>query len=389
MILNVVFQTFIWGVLSDRYQKRRTFIIIGEISAALITVLVWWLHTLPASRYAAGYVIILGLSFVEIFWSMSNIGWSAIISDLYAEEDRVGIQGKLASIGAVGRIVGVWIGGLAYDGLTHFYEGWGFDKGFLFFIASGVMLVSTIPMFFVPEGGVRAAKQQEATTTAKSTLLSIFSVSKPFMVFLIAMLFINFGQNCVAIIKSQFLVLDEGFNVSSSMLSYIVNMQSVAILIFGIIAVRLARRFSDIALLVTSTLIALLYLLGFALARSITIVFVANFLAGICHVMIMATSYSYASKLIPPEKRGKQFALFNATFFLSWGVAGTLIAGPVVDLLMKAGATQDFAYRMSFVSAVILIIIGIVVLLTAHRIAPKQAAIAPSDSNLNPLTNAG
>lgn len=372
MILNVVFQTFVWGVLSDRYQRRRTFIIIGEISAALTTVLVWWLHTLPSSSYAAGYIIILGLSFVEIFWSMSNIGWSAIISDLYAEKDRTGIQGKLASIGAIGRIVGVWIGGIAYDGLAHFYEGWGFDKGLLFFIASGVMLISTIPMLFVPEGGVRGPQQRMTTASSKQAL---FSVSRPFLVFLVAMVFINFGQNCVAVIKTQFLVLDEGFNVSSSMLSYIVNMQSAAILIFGVMATRLARTFSDISLLVVSTLVAILYLLGFAFARSIPLVFVANFLAGICQVMILASSYSYASRLIPPEQRGKQFALFNATSFLSWGVAGTLIAGPVVDILMSAGTTQDFAYRMSFVSAVILIIIGIFVLLTAHRIARTQGAI--------------
>jgi MFS family permease len=372
MILNVVFQTFVWGVISDRYQKRRTLIIIGEISAALTTVVVWWLHTLPASTYAAGYVIILGLSFVEVFWSMSNIGWSAIISDLYAEKDRIGVQGRLASIGAVGRIVGVWVGGLAYDGLAQFYEGWGFDKGLLFFIASGVMLVSTIPMFFVPEGGVRVSKQHEVAVPTKGAR---FSVSQSFLIFLIAMVFINFGQNCVATIKTQFLVLDQGFDVSSNTLSYIVNMQSVAILIFGIVAARLARTFSDITLLVTSTLIAILYLLGFALARSILVIYIANFLAGVCQVMILATSYAYASKLIPPEKRGKQFALFNATEFLSWGVAGTLIAGPIIDLLIKAGTTQDFAYRMSFVSAVILIVIGIFVLLAGHRIALKHGAI--------------
>jgi len=163
MILNIIFQTFVWGVLSDRYQKRRTLIIVGEISAALFTVLVWFLHTLPTSKYAAGYIIILGLSFIEIFWSMSNIGWSAIISDLYPEQDRTSILGKLSSIGALGRILGVWIGGLAYDGLSRYYEGWGFDKGLLFFIASGIMLLSTIPMFFVPEGGIAEKEKTEGT----------------------------------------------------------------------------------------------------------------------------------------------------------------------------------------------------------------------------------
>lgn len=129
MILNVVFQTFVWGGVSDRYQKRRTLIIVGEITAAITTVPVWFLHTLPASHYAAGYVIIVGLSVAEIFWSMSNVAWSALISDLYAALERTAVQGRLASIGALGRIAGVWIGGLAYDGLARYYEGWGFHKG--------------------------------------------------------------------------------------------------------------------------------------------------------------------------------------------------------------------------------------------------------------------
>jgi MFS family permease len=365
MILNAVFQTFVWGVLSDRYQKRRTLIILGEISAAITTVIVWWLHTLPESRYVAGYVIILGLSFVEIFWSMSNIAWSAIISDLYPEHDRTGVQGKLASIGALGRIIGVWIGGLAYDGLARFYEGWGFHKGLLFFIASGIMLLSTIPMFFVPEGGIQAPGDKQPPVLKQPG--SFFAISKPYLIFLIAMLFINFGQNSIASIKTQYLVLDEGFNVSSNFLSYIVNMQSLAILILGLLTTWLARRFNDLILLILSIITGIIYLVGFALARTIGLIFISNFLAGVCQVVILAASYSYASRLIPPQQRGKQFALFNATSFLSWGVAGTIIAGPIVDLLIRAGATQEFSYQMSFMAAAGLMVIGLVFMLYIYK----------------------
>lgn len=365
MILNVVFQTFVWGVLSDRHQKRRTLIIFGEISAAITTVLVWWIHTLPASRYVAGYVIILGLSFVEIFWSMSNIAWSAIISDLYQEQTRTGIQGRLASIGALGRIAGVWIGGLAYDGLARFYEGWGFHKGLLFFVASGVMLLSTIPMFFVPEGGVQTKTERQIAL--QRPLGGLSALSKPLLVFLIAMLFINFGQNSIASIKTQYLVLAEGFNVSSYFLSYIVNMQSLAILVFGVLTTWLARRFSDLVLLIISIVIGIAYLVGFAVAQTIGLILIANFLGGVCQVVILAASYSYASKLIPPEQRGTQFALFNATSFLSWGVAGTIIAGPIVDLLMRAGATQVFSYQMSFMGAAVLMVIGLLFILYIYR----------------------
>ncbi len=366
MILNIAFQTFVWGGVSDKYQKRRTLIILGEISAAVSTLFIWFLHSLPENSHIAGYMVIFGLSFVEIFWSMSNVAWSAIISDLYPERQRTSIQGRLSTIGAVGRIVGVWIGGLAYDGLSMRYEGWGFQKGLLFFIASGIMIISTIPMLFVPEGGVQSGTQEKKGNKAGEPFQKgggAMSYSKPFLVFLLAMVLINFGRNSMATIKTQYLVLDEGFNVSSQMLSYIVNMGSAAILLMGLFIGKLSEWLNDAVLLLFGSLTAMVYLLGFGLARGLTTIFAFNFLAGLSEVLILASSYSYASKLIPPEHRGRQFALFNATFFLSWGVGATLIAGPIVDLLLKSGATQLFSYRMSFLSAAVLVVIGAFVFL--------------------------
>jgi len=353
MILNVLFQTFVWGAVSDKFQLRRTLIILGEVSAAISTSLVWYMHTLPESNHTAGYVIIIGLSIVEIFWSMSNVGWSALLSDLYPEHKRAGIQGRLSSIGAIGRIIGVWVGGLAYDGLSQFYEGWGFEKGYLFFIASVVMIVSTIPMLFVPEGGIKKdARGLRPQSHAKIT------ISRQFLIFLLAMIFINFGRNSVALIKPQYLSLDEGFNVSSSVLSYIVNTASVAIFVVGLSIRKLSNRFKDEILLLVGAVISTMYLLGFVLAENLPLIFISNFLAGASNVIILASSYSYVSRLIPPEKRGKQFALFNATFFLSWGIPGTFITGPVVDQLIKLGATEIFSYKISFLVAATLVFIG-------------------------------
>ena len=355
-----------WGVISDKYQRRKTLIILGEVLAAIGTFFVWYIHTLPAQKSTAGYIIIIGLSIVEIFWSMSNVGWTAIISDLYPERERTGIQGRLASIGAIGRFAGVWIGALAYDGLARYYEGWGFHNGLLFFIASIIMLISTIPMLFVPEGGVKAVKDEKRKSRHKAGKL--FDISKPYLVFLLAMVFINFGRNSTAIIKTQYLVLDEGFNVSSNLLGYIVNMQSLAILILGLLITRVSRKLSDEYLLTAGTIIAIIYLVGFVFAHSLEIIFISNFLCGVAEVVILASSYSYVSKLIPPGQRGKQFSLYNATFFLSWGVAGTLIAGPIADVLMKTGASQLFAYKISFLSSAALVFIGMLILFSAIRL---------------------
>lgn len=370
MILNVLSQTFIWGRVSDRFQLRRTLIIVGEISAAIITALVWYLHTQPTGKLAAGYVLIIGLSVAEIFWSMSNVGWSALLSDLYPEKERAGLQGRLQSVAAVGRFAGIWIGGLMYDGFARHYEGWGFEKGALFLIASGVMLISTIPIFFLPEGGIPSA-QTTGTHGAAARLSgwrdSFSQVSRRFFVFLIAMVFIYFGINSIILIKSQYLSLDEGFDVSSGTLSYILNAGSVAILIVGLLVKPLSRRFRDEILLICGATVAIVYLLGYVLAGNLSMIFVNEFLLGAAGTVILASSYSHASRLIPPERRGRQFALFNATLFLSWGLPGTLIAGPLVDLLIRSGATQVFSYRMAFLAAALLVVIGVVVFVSHLR----------------------
>lgn len=386
MAINILFQSVVWGRLSDKLQLRRSLIMIGEVSAAITTAVVWYLHTLPASKHMAGYVIILGLSGVEVFWSMSNVSWSALLSDLYPAEARTGLQGRLMSIGAVGRIVGILTGGLAYDGLARFYAGWGFDKGLLFFIASGIMLASAIPMYFVPEGGIRHREQnsgRQALTDNTLEYRTNRSSEKKFKVFLVAMVFIYFGLNSVALIMSQYLSLPEGFALSSSVLSYVLNTASLAILLVGFSIYRLSKKLNDSAFLLIGTITAVLYLLGFASARSLPLIFFSSFLAGASQVIIRASSYSYASKLIPAEKRARRFALYDATHVLSWGIPGTLMAGPIVDGLIRSGASEDFAYRISFLAAASLVVIGAVTFVFVNKMAearPLPTSSLHSDS---------
>jgi MFS family permease len=62
MIVSVIFQNYVWGPLSDRWQKRRSLIILGEMLAGVGTILVWLIHSLFSVYLIAGYVIIIGLS---------------------------------------------------------------------------------------------------------------------------------------------------------------------------------------------------------------------------------------------------------------------------------------------------------------------------------------
>jgi MFS family permease len=109
----------------------------------------------------------------------------------------------------------------------------------------------------------------------------------------------------------------------------------------------------------------------------------ANILGGFSEVIIFANSYTIASILIPPRSRARLFGYFNATFFLSWGLAGTLISGPLVDALITSGKSQIFAYKISYVVASTITAIGLVLLMALFFIliprlksglslAPKQ-----------------
>jgi MFS family permease len=382
MTLNILAQSLVWGRLSDRLQLRRSLIITGEILAAAGTMGVYYLHRMAATPRRAGYAIIIGLTVLEIFWSMSNIAWSALVSDLYSSQARSRIQGRLYSMGGIGRMAGVWIGGLLYDGLGAHFAGWGFAHGALFKVSAGVMLLSTIPLFFLPEGGVPvpAAEHQPAAggKADKGDRIGLY------LVFLIAMVFINFGRNSIAIIMPQYLSLGSGLDLSSRMLSNIINTQSLAIITVGWIAGWISRKLGEEITMAAGTLCAIFALLLLWRFTTLPVLYLSSFLRGVADVTLMAAAYTYASLLIPAQLRAQRFAWFNATFFLSFGLAGTLIAGPVVDLLVAAGRAPAAAYRVSFAAAAAVTLIGLFILagLVLYRRRKRRALRGASESSL-------
>jgi len=370
MIANVLCQSFIWGSLSDRLQLRRTLIIIGEAAAAIITSVVWYVHILPVSRHAAGYILIFGMTIVEIFWSMSNIAWSALLSDLYSAKERTGLQGQLASVGAAGRLIGILCGGLLYDGLQRYYDGWGFYSGTLFFLASITMMISTIPMFFVPEGGVKYSKaftEPDDKNSVSANNNGNGSRSRQFTIFLWGMVFINFGINAINMLKPQFLALPDAFNISNRMMSYILCTGTTGIFLVGMMIKPASQRIKDETLLIVGCAVAIVYLLGYALADNIGMLFFGDFMSGAALAIIDAASYTYASRLIPAATRGKQFAIYNTSLMLSWGLPSTLITGPLVDYMIGAGVSQLFAYRVAFVTSSLMVAVGAAILIYNFR----------------------
>ena len=93
--------------------------------------------------------------------------------------------------------------------------------------------------------------------------------------------------------------------------------------------------------------------------------YIGRFIWGAVDVLVMTSSYALASILIPQERRGRLFGVYNASFFLSWGVGSTFIIGPLIDRLMANGTPENEAYKFGFLASAIITAVGILVLLLA------------------------
>ncbi|MCX8059074.1 MAG: MFS transporter [Spirochaetes bacterium] len=392
MILNSFFQTFIWGPYSDKTKKRKNLIIIGELLAAFGTILVWYMHYIVNNLRNSGLIIIIGMSIVEIFWSMSNLGWAVYISDVYLYNERTLIQTKFISSGAIGRMIGVFAAGFLYDLFGLKYEGYGFREGLLFFLSSFFMVFSVIPLFKIPDsvniyrkfGNFNLENKNNSKNNNSldnkfvnysnyldesniNELKLDYSYKKEqllinlFIVFIISLVFINFGRNSISSITNQYLKSPNGFNLSSQMLSYIINFYSLGLFMMSFFIKSLTNKFKDEILFIFGLFLAFLYLAIYVFSKKVIFIFLANLLNGISENIISSTSYTIVSKIIPYNRRGKLFGYYNSTFFLSWGVASTILIAPIADIIIKSGKSDIHGYKGAFMCSIFLLFIGIII----------------------------
>ena len=228
-------------------------------------------------------------------------------------------------------------------------------------------------MFFVPEGGINTKKIEKHSKNTEKIApnhilekeqhkLSNRQINIIFTILIIALMFINFGRNSISVMYSQYLVLPNLFhgNIDSITLSYIANVRSIATILVGIFVGAIRKKFGSGYTLMGGIIFALLFLL-FTTLHSLPMIYTGSFFGGVSDVIITAASYEYAAALIPEDKRGKRFGIYNASFFLSWGLAGTFIIGPIIDSLISLGNTQIYSYRFGFYVAMIITAIGFII----------------------------
>ncbi len=379
MIANAGAQSFLWGGALDKYRKPTMFVILGEGLAGvghIFMVFGYQVFLGVNQLIIAGYVIIFALGIIEIFWSMSNVGWSALLSELTTIDERKKLMGQLSIIGGFGGIGGAMLGGFLFD------NGAGFANGSIFFVAAVVMIFSSLIVYF----SIRARSHAEHikgddTPTLDNHPLSDLpsTLLKGYMIFIVALVFINFGRNSIAIITSLFLADPTGFGADGGAIAIYSNVGSIASMIAGALVGSVVSKRDDDKVMLSGVFLAVFAILWLIITPSFLLAMVSSFLTGASQVIIGSSSYSIAARMAPEEYRGRLFAYYNATFFLSWGMAATFVAGPVADMLISLGFSNADAYRGSFVAAVILILTGVCILLASFRYTKRNGLFSEAE----------
>jgi PPP family 3-phenylpropionic acid transporter len=372
MIANASTQSFLWGNLLDKYRKPTQFVAIGEMLAGVghVFMVFGYIYFLGLNQLiVAGYVIIFCLGGIEVFWSMSNVGWSALVSELTVIDERKKIMGQLSIIGGFGGIGGAFVGGFLYE------NGAGFSSGIIFNLAAVVMIISSIIVYFsirLRENIVAQERMEPVVSENRSLSQLPAKLRRGYLIFIIALIFINFGRNSIAIITSLFLADPSAFNATGEQIALFANVGNVASMIAGLAVGSIIAKADDNRVIMFGIVLSVAAISWLIITPSFALALIASFLIGSSQVIIQSSSYSIVARMAPEEYRGRLFAYYNATFFLSWGIAATLVAGPVADFLIAAGFSDADAYRGSFIAALVLIAIGIATLLLSFRYSKKN-----------------
>jgi MFS family permease len=360
MIGSSLGQNLLWGKICDKYKVRTKLIISGEMIAALTYALVFFIHRFlrdSGSDFNAGLSLILGLSILEFFWSMSDVGWAALLTDVTTPQSRGRVIGTLNFIASVGRMTGVIYSGFLYN------DGEGFLNGTIFYIVIALLLTGVSLMIFTSRR-IKTEKTEEQCTTTTTTQEKDTSDrhnERKYRTFLTSLIVVVLGAASINQIFLLFLQLPNGLNFSDPQMTLVVSAWTIGGMIASLATGRLSDRLGRIKVLAMGLILAVATPLFYSFASSVPLMSIVYGLNGMSFWTIQTVGFVFAGDLIPTGKRGRLLGRYNTVIALSWGPAGILIGGPLADLQVgRLGLSPLTAYVNAFYASSIIVLIGTV-----------------------------
>jgi MFS family permease len=361
MVASSLGQNLLWGRICDKYKIRAKLIVMGETIAAFTYLIVFLVHKSlidGGNNFEAGLAIIIGLSILEFFWSMSDVGWAALLTDITTPENRGRVVGSMNFIASLGRMVGILYSGFLYLG------GEGFENGTIFYIVIIMLLIGAALMAFTSRRiAATPATPQQATVTQTETEENEPAIQseKPYHWFLASLVIIVLGAASINQIFLLFLQLPKGLNFTDTQVTLVTSAWTVGGMIASLSAGRLSDRFGRSKVLLVGLSLATVTPLFYLYASTVPLMAFIYGLNGVSFWTIQTVGFVLAGDLIPKHRRGRLLSRYNTVIALSWGPAGILIGGPFADLqVQRLGLSSYASYVNAFYAAAIIVAVGTV-----------------------------
>jgi MFS family permease len=375
MVASALGQNLLWGKIADRYRLRAKLLIAGESIAAAAYLIVFLIHKSlldNQANFAAGLSLIFGLSFLEFFWSMSDVGWAALLTDVTTTKTRGGIVGALNFIASLGRMIGISFAGFLYN------NGEGFRQGTIFYIVITMLIVTATIMWITSMYEKKTnAKIEKAVirNLPKENSLSSSDSKEIYKWFLISLIIIVIGTACINQIFLIFLEIPEGRHFSDPEIASILTVWTLGGMLTSLTSGWLADKMGRANILIMGLILAATTPLFYGVASSVLTMALVYGINGVAFWTIQTVGFAFVGDIIPEDQRGRLFSRYNTVMALSWGPAGFLVGGPLADLQIQSfGLTRFTAYVNTFYVSSILVALGTV--LFTLKVARQKRKIA-------------
>lgn len=374
MIGSALGQNFLWGKIADRYNLRTRLIITGESIAALAYFIVFQIYKAlinSQSNFLAGLSLIVGLSFLEFFWSMSDVGWAALLTDMTTTKNRASIIGALNFIASLGRMIGITFAGYLY------MNGEGFRQGTIFYIVITMLLVGAALVWITSRSTGKSAKRSEDKNVKDQSVTAPTGYDrKAYKWFLISLIIIVIGTSCVSQVFLIFIQLSGGLMATDQEMSLILTAYAVGGMIMSLTCGWLADRFGKGLVLLAGLILAIWTPLFYGFASTVPAMVLFYGLNGASFWIILTLGFAFAADIIPEDRRGRMFGRYNTVMALSWGPAGLLVGGPLADIQVKLLNLPPFiAYVNAFYASSIIVAFGTAIF--AFKVLRQKTANGP------------
>jgi MFS family permease len=313
------------------------------------------------NSFAAGLAIILGLSLLEFFWSMSDVGWATLLTDVTTLQTRGTIVGILNFVASLGRMVGITFAGFLYG------NGEGFRQGTIFYIVIAMLFAGATMMWLTS----RFTKEEAPSENVQLGEKNIDNKTDDDLThknmgtyrwFLISLIIIVLGTASISQVFLLFLKLNGGLNATEPQRSLILDAWTIGGMIVSLLSGRLADKLGRPMVILFGLVLAVLTPILYGLVPSVSVMALVYGLNGISFWTIQTVGFALVGDLAPVKERGRLLSKYNTVMALSWGPAGLLIGGPLADFQTRSlGFSAQTAYINCFLVSSFIVAIGTVV----------------------------